>query len=92
MIIHEIPKVNRADKQTLRPNLSEVPSELDDRLRTYFRERITNSIRKQKFDAVYDPPQPTIDEDGTRRSRHRDHQCPNSSSTSLNWTAETSSR
>jgi hypothetical protein len=53
-IIHQIPKVRRADKDKYTPRLSEVPSVLQDRHKLYFRERIVRSLEAQSFDVVYD--------------------------------------
>jgi 37-kD nucleoid-associated bacterial protein len=49
VIVHQIPKALVAEKATVQPALSQVPSELTNRLRTYFRERINASLRRSQF-------------------------------------------
>lgn len=67
VIIHSIPKVNRANKDEHEPVLSDVPSPLTDDLKLYMRERIKRSVEKQHFIAVYDPPTDRgDDEEGPR--------------------------
>lgn len=68
VIIHEIPKVKRKDKDEHSPLLSDVPSPLTDDLKLYFRERIKRSVEHQHFVAVYDPPaERAEDEEGPDR-------------------------
>ena len=55
VIVHQIPKARLAEKTDRQIVLSEVPSNLTDRLRTYFRERINDSLRSRPLHVEYDP-------------------------------------
>jgi hypothetical protein len=63
VIIHQIPKVARKDKDTTGPRIADLVTPLDTRLQHYLRERITGSISRQSFVAVYDIPPPADDGD-----------------------------
>ena len=54
VIIHQIPKMSLKDKQDALLAVTEAPSELTPSLRTYMRERITDSLQAQRFTAVYE--------------------------------------
>lgn len=61
VIIHQIPKVNKQDKAETGPVIADLETPLTDALRRYFRERITTSLGKKHFDAVYAPPEEGAD-------------------------------
>lgn len=64
VMIHRIPKVKRADKEANPLVLAETLIPLDPSLKTFFRERITTSL-KRPFKAVYrQPDPPAVSEDG----------------------------
>lgn len=63
VVIHRIPKVKRGDKEDVVLDLKDAPIALTDKLKTFFRGRITRSLAKARFPAVYDKPAPVEDEE-----------------------------
>ena len=55
VIVHQIPKARLSEKTDVSPVLSQVPSTLTPRLKSYFRERINASLRRQQFDIERNP-------------------------------------
>lgn len=55
VMIHRIPKVNKADKQKNGPELSDLPLTLTPQLKDFFRDRMRQSLAGS-FAAVYDQP------------------------------------
>ena len=58
VVIHKIPKVRRADKESTPLELTEAPIELTSDLKLFFRQRVTRSLEKGRFVAVYQKPDP----------------------------------
>jgi len=61
VMIHKMPKIKVLDRDpaAFEASLAEAEVELNDDLRQFFRERITTSLAKQAFKAVYDSPAET---------------------------------
>lgn len=56
VMIHQIPKLNRKDKETKPLEVSDLPIKLDPKLKTFFRDRILKSMDKW-FGAIYRAPE-----------------------------------
>lgn len=70
VVIHEMPKVKRAEKAPaeFEESLSEAEVELTPNLKQFFRGRITTSIAKHSFPAVYQKPSEAIPRPGEEPS------------------------
>ena len=53
LVVHEVPR--RLSGTTGKPLLSDVPSRLNDDLRTYFLQKIAGTLRIAAFPVLYDP-------------------------------------